>query len=100
MIRDMLVRSVSLFLFIFCVGEHGSAMRCGFTVGRGQILTEALTELGGAMFSPDSVLPGAAEKKMVGSVMFFQADTIEEVKKTVESDVYYTSGVVSLISLY
>lgn len=28
--------------------------------------------------------------------MFFQADTIEEVKETVESDIYYTDGVVSL----
>lgn len=51
------------------------------------------------MFSPESVLLGATQKKMVGSVMFFQADSIEEVKKSVESDIYYTSGVVSLVNL-
>lgn len=58
------------------------------------MLMVPLTGLGGAIFSPESVAPGATQKKMVGSVMFFQADTLEEVKKTVENDIYYTSGVV------
>lgn len=72
----------------------------GATMEYGQILTASLIELGGAMFSPESVTPGATQKKMVGSVMFFQADSIEDVKKSVESDIYYTAGVVSpIISL-
>jgi len=33
-------------------------------------------------------------KKMAGSLMFFEAESIEEVRKIVESDIYYTSGVV------
>ena len=51
-------------------------------------------DVGGAMLSPESVEPGG-EVKMVGSVLVFEAETIEEVRKTVESDIYYTSGVVS-----
>ncbi len=31
---------------------------------------------------------------MAGSLMFFEAESIEEVRKIVESDIYYTSGVV------
>ena len=34
-------------------------------------------------------------KKMTGSLMFYEAQSIEEVRKMVESDIYYTSGVVS-----
>ena len=33
---------------------------------------------------------------MVGSVLICEAETIEEVRKMVEGDIYYTSGVVSL----
>ena len=35
---------------------------------------------------------------MVGSVLIFEARNIAEVKKMVEDDIYYTSGVVSQIS--
>jgi len=48
-------------------------------------------KVGGAMFSPESITGG--EQKMLGSVLFFDADTIEEVRKVVERDIYYTSGV-------
>jgi len=48
-------------------------------------------KVGGAMFTPESITGGDA--KMVGSVLFFEADTIEEVRKVVEGDIYYTSGV-------
>lgn len=31
---------------------------------------------------------------MIGSLIFFEAESVEEVRKIVESDIYYTSGVV------
>lgn len=31
---------------------------------------------------------------MTGSLIFFEAESVEEVRKIVESDIYYTSGVV------
>ena len=46
--------------------------------------------------TPESVLPGA-DKKMVGSLIIFEAETIEEVRETIEKDIYYTSGVVRTI---
>jgi hypothetical protein len=52
-----------------------------------------LTEAGGPLLSPESITGG--EHKMIGSVFFIQAETIEGVRKVVEEDVYYTSGVVS-----
>ena len=44
------------------------------------------------MLSPESITGG--ERKMVGSVMMFEADTLEEVEKIIKNDIYYTSGVV------
>lgn len=54
-----------------------------------------LTGLGGAMLTPESIQLGS-EKKMVGSVLIFEAETLEAVRKVVERDIYYTSGVVCL----
>ena len=58
-----------------------------------------MQELGGAILTPESIASESAEKKMTGSVLFFHAETIDEVQKTVESDVYYTSNVVSRFHL-
>jgi hypothetical protein len=38
----------------------------------------------------------SGRKKMTGSLMFYEAECIEEVRKIVESDIYFTSGVVRL----
>lgn len=51
------------------------------------------------MLTEDSLNPGA-EKKMIGSTLIFKAESIEEVRKLVEKDVYYTSGVVSFIHIW
>jgi uncharacterized protein YciI len=36
---------------------------------------------------------------MTGSLILYEAESIEEVRKVVESDIYYTSGVVRLLLL-
>ncbi|GBE83944.1 hypothetical protein BKA93DRAFT_736345 [Sparassis latifolia] len=54
---------------------------------------KGLLQTGGPLLSPESIASPTAEKKMVGSLMIFEADNIETVKKIVESDIYYTSGV-------
>ena len=36
----------------------------------------------------------SGRKKMMGSVMFFEAESIEDVRKVVEADPYFTDGVV------
>jgi hypothetical protein len=51
------------------------------------------------MVTLESLQPGA-DKKMTGSMMICEAKDIEEVKKLVESDIYYTSKVVSGFFLY
>ena len=48
------------------------------------------------MRTPESIVPGA-EKKMVGSIFICEADSLEAVRKLMENDVYYTSGVVSVL---
>ncbi|KAJ6532760.1 hypothetical protein DFH09DRAFT_993709 [Mycena vulgaris] len=47
--------------------------------------------IAGALLTPESLL--SEDKKMIGSMFIFEAENIEEVKKIIENDIYYTSGV-------
>ncbi|KAI0628384.1 hypothetical protein C8Q77DRAFT_1148165 [Trametes polyzona] len=52
-------------------------------------------KVGGAMLSPNEALDRPdAEKKMIGSFMIFECDTYADVKKMIESDVYWIGNVV------
>ncbi|TEB37487.1 hypothetical protein FA13DRAFT_1705674 [Coprinellus micaceus] len=46
-----------------------------------------------ACSTPESIASPDAPKKLIGSTFIYQAESLEEVKKLVESDVYYQSGV-------
>ncbi|KAJ7054367.1 hypothetical protein C8F01DRAFT_1088904 [Mycena amicta] len=50
-----------------------------------------IIRMGGVMLTPESIT--GADKKMVGSVMIIEADTIETVESLIENDLYYTAGV-------
>ena len=52
-------------------------------------------EFGGPLLAPE-LTDEKDRTKMTGSLMFFEAESIEEVRKIVESDIYYTSGMVRL----
>jgi hypothetical protein len=50
------------------------------------------------MLTPDSVSSPDAPKKMVGSVLIFEGESLEQVRKRIEADIYYTSGTVCHIT--
>jgi hypothetical protein len=52
-------------------------------------------EFGGPLLAPE-LTDEKDRTKIIGSLLFFEAESIEEVRKIVESDIYYTSGVVRL----
>ena len=52
-------------------------------------------EVAGAMLTPESIESPNADKKMIGSVFICEADSLADVRKLIETDVYYTNGVVS-----
>jgi len=54
-------------------------------------INSGVLRMGGAMLTPESLTGG--DKKMVGSLMIFEAENIEAVKTMIETDIYYTSGV-------
>ncbi|KAG6866658.1 hypothetical protein C0991_000768 [Blastosporella zonata] len=56
---------------------------------------EGHVRIGGVLLTPESIATETADKKMVGSMFICKAAKIEEVKKIVENDIYYKSGVVS-----
>ncbi|KAJ7016574.1 hypothetical protein C8F04DRAFT_1105111 [Mycena alexandri] len=47
--------------------------------------------IAGALLTPESVL--SEDKKMIGSMFILQAESLEAVKKMIETDIYYTSNV-------
>ena len=47
------------------------------------------------MLTPESITGG--ERKMIGSAFVLEAENIEEVRKIVEDDIYFTAGVVSFV---
>ena len=47
------------------------------------------------MLTPESIQTPSSEKKMIGSVLILEAENMGAVRKTIEEDIYYTSGVVS-----
>lgn len=56
---------------------------------------------GGAFLTPESILTPDAPKEMAGSLLLVRAKSLEEVRKNVQADIYWKSGVVSLqIFLY
>ena len=50
------------------------------------------------MLSPESITGG--DRKMVGSTLIYEAESIEEVKKKVESDIYCTGKVVGRVETH
>ena len=54
---------------------------------------------GGAFLTPESIVSTDAPKKMAGSLLLVRAKSIEEVRTNVEADIYWKSGVVSLLEL-
>jgi uncharacterized protein YciI len=57
-----------------------------------------LVEVGGVMLTPESIEAATSSPKMTGSVLILQAENIDVVKKIAETDIYYTTGVVSSFS--
>ncbi|KAJ7201706.1 hypothetical protein GGX14DRAFT_400027 [Mycena pura] len=54
-------------------------------------ISDGVIRVGGAMLTPESLT--GPNKVMVGSLMIVEAESIEDVRKMVETDIYYTSGV-------
>jgi hypothetical protein len=53
--------------------------------------------VGGGLLTPESILSTTPheDKRLVGSMLVCMAPTIEGARAIIESDIYYTSGVVS-----
>ena len=58
-----------------------------------------IAEYGGVLLSPESIESPDAQRKMVGSMFVIKAESLADVRRMVESDVYWASGVVSFSCL-
>ena len=52
------------------------------------------------MLTPESIESANSKPTMTGSTIIFRAENIEAVRKIVETDIYYTTGVVSRLSWF
>ncbi|KAH9913510.1 uncharacterized protein B0H18DRAFT_888089 [Fomitopsis serialis] len=69
------------------------AVRESHLVNAKSLYANGVLKFGGGLLTPESIASPTAEKKLVGSMMVFEADSIETVRKVVESDLYYQTGV-------
>ncbi|KIM45093.1 hypothetical protein M413DRAFT_441756 [Hebeloma cylindrosporum] len=69
------------------------AVRERHLVGAKEGHESGFIRIGGMLTTPDAVTNPEAPRKMLGSTFIFEAESIEEVKKSIEGDIYYTSGV-------
>ncbi|KAJ7255307.1 hypothetical protein C8J57DRAFT_1075849 [Mycena rebaudengoi] len=56
-----------------------------------QLIKDGTIRVGGALVTPESLT--SANKEMTGSVIIYEAESLEAVTKIVQSDIYYTAGV-------
>lgn len=52
---------------------------------------QGVMRIGGGLVDPATYQ--SAEKKLIGSMMVYEAESLEAVRKLVEADIYYTSNV-------
>ncbi|KAI0919314.1 hypothetical protein AcV5_002267 [Taiwanofungus camphoratus] len=69
------------------------AVRPKHLANAAELHKSGVIKVGGAMLSPESISSPSAEKKMVGSALILEADSLETAKKFIETDPYYVEGV-------
>ncbi|KAJ3810576.1 hypothetical protein EV368DRAFT_52298 [Lentinula lateritia] len=57
------------------------------------ILAAGTIRVGGVLLSPESLSAPPEGQKMIGSTFICEAESLDEVKKMVEEDIYYKEGV-------
>ncbi|KAN0090940.1 hypothetical protein V8E55_004506 [Tylopilus felleus] len=58
-----------------------------------KLIKQGILKVAGGLITPESQDAAPADKKFVGSVLLYEADSIEEVRKLVEQDLYWTENV-------
>ncbi|KAI9445957.1 hypothetical protein H4582DRAFT_1805058 [Lactarius indigo] len=72
--------------------DHRFSVRGEHFKGVDGLLESGILKFGGAFLAPE-LTDERGRKKMMGSILFYEAESIEEVRKVVESDPYYKGGV-------
>lgn len=72
-----------------------SELTLGVRCGAASLTVLCFIEVAGGLITPESQDAAPADKKFVGSVLLYEADSIEDVRKLVEQDIYWTENVVS-----
>jgi len=75
--------------------ERRLSVRPKHLVRSTKMFENGFIRLAGAILTPESVETSSSERKMIGSVLIMEAESIGAVRKAIEEDIYYTSGVVS-----
>lgn len=71
--------------------EKRMSVRPAHLENAASLISSGFSRVVGALATPESA--NSPTKRMVGSVLIVEAESIEEVKAKVEADIYYTSDV-------
>ncbi|KAF8629139.1 hypothetical protein AX17_005725 [Amanita inopinata Kibby_2008] len=71
--------------------ERRTSVRPQHRVSLQKNIEQGVILVGGALATPESI--AREDKRLIGSMFICEAESIEEVKKMVESDIYYTGNV-------
>nr|GAT55836.1 predicted protein [Mycena chlorophos] len=72
-------------------GARRMAVRPRHLAGADKLIEQGVIRVGGATLTPESITGG--ERKMTGSVIIYEAASIEEVRKLVDNDPYFVGNV-------
>ncbi|KAF7975068.1 hypothetical protein HWV62_16140 [Athelia sp. TMB] len=75
------------------VFEKRLAVRSHHLENMVDLIGKGVVKVGGVTLTPESIESAASAMKMTGSMLVFHAESIDQVKAVIESDIYYTSGV-------
>ncbi|KAF8264990.1 hypothetical protein EI94DRAFT_1737010 [Lactarius quietus] len=71
--------------------DHRLSVREEHLKGVDVLIKDGILKFGGAFLAPE-MTDDKGRNKLMGSVIFFEAESIEEVRKIVEADPYFKSG--------
>ncbi|KIM53666.1 hypothetical protein SCLCIDRAFT_1222642 [Scleroderma citrinum Foug A] len=58
-----------------------------------RLIQQGILRVAGGVMTAESIVAAPSDKKFVGSYMIYEAEDLEAVRKLVENDVYYKTGV-------
>ncbi|KAG2118479.1 hypothetical protein DEU56DRAFT_895339, partial [Suillus clintonianus] len=65
------------------------------SLGANELITQGVIKVVGGLLTPESQHAEPQDRKFVGSALIYEAESLKDVRRIVEADLYWKEGVVS-----